>query len=453
MKRALPLALGALLAGCAGPRPAPPPSAAIIPPPQWREASGAEAIDTAWWRGFGDPVLAKLVEQALAANIDIATAAARVEEARAQLRLARAQRLPDLIGTLGGGRERSISPFGKPEEQWAGRAGLSVSYDLDLFGRLASASAAARADLLASQAARDNVRLAVAASTASAYVNLVELDAQLQVVLDTLAAREASLRLVRRRAEAGYAPALDLRQAEAEYRAAEQAIPVIKLAIRRQEDGLAILLGQNPASIARGKPLAALALPRIDAGLPSALLRRRPDIAQAEQQLVAADRSLDSVRAAFLPSIQLSAAGGYAASTLLANPVGIFSLGGSIFEPIFDAGRLRAQQNGAAARRDQAAFAYRKAALEAFREVEDALAGVTRSGEQQASLVAQRDALAGALMLATNRYREGYSTYLEQLDAQRSLLAAELSLVQVRADRLIFTIRLFQALGGGWTAS
>jgi outer membrane protein TolC len=175
-------------------------------------------------------------------------------------------------------------------------------------------------------------------------------------------------------------------------------------------------------------------------------------MAQAEQQLVAADRSLDAARAAFMPNIQLTATGGYVASTLLDDPIGVFSIGGSILAPIFDSGRLQAQQGIAAARRDQAAFAYRRAALGAFREVDDALTTERRSAEQAVALTAQRQALAQALALATNRYKEGYSPLFEQLDIQRLLLAVDLALVQVEADRLTAAVALFQALGGGWTA-
>jgi NodT family efflux transporter outer membrane factor (OMF) lipoprotein len=443
------------LAGCgAGERPAAPSTAVVLPPAGWRDSVEGDAATAAdWWRGFGDPVLAAVVEKALANNSDILIAAARVEEARAQFKLARAQQLPTLSGVFGGkARDRSVSPFGTPEEQSAAQGTLSVTYDLDLFGRLANATESARAALLASQAARDNVRLAVAASAAGGYITLLGLDARLAVLRDTLKARADSLHLATRRAEAGYAPRLDLAQAEAEYRATEQLIPTLVLAIRRQEDGLSLLLGENPRAIARGGALVALVLPGVGGGLPADLLRRRPDIAAAEQQLVAADRSLDSARAAFLPSVQLNAAAGYVASTLLSDPIGIWTIGGSILAPLFQGGRLTAQANAAAARRDQAAFAYRRAALTAFREVEDALAAVQRTAEQEQALSAQRNALADALRLATNRYRAGYSPYLEQLDAQRGLLAAELSLAQVRADRLNAVVSLYQALGGGWDA-
>ncbi|MEJ1968978.1 MAG: efflux transporter outer membrane subunit [Rhizomicrobium sp.] len=453
MTRAAAILALLLLAACAGPRPEIPPQAATVPPQDWRSAPAAATaeVDAAWWQAFADPALTHIVETALANNVDIAIAASRVAEARGQFHLAQAQRWPNVTGTAGGGRERDVNPgFGIPEEQTAGQAEVSVSYDLDLFGRLADASDAARAALLSSEAARDNVRLATAASAASGYITLRALDARLDVLRRTLAARADSLRIARRRAEVGYASQLDLAQAEADYRTAEQLIPAAQLAIARQENGLSILLGDNPRAIERGVELHAIALPVVPPAVPASLMRRRPDIVAAEDQLVAADHSLDSARAAFLPDVQLSAAGGVVGSTLIASPVGIFSLGGSILAPIFDSGRLQAQQETVAARRDQAAFAYRKTALGAFREVEDALSAVRRLDEQEASLAAQRATLAHALALATSRYREGYSPYLDQLDAERGLLSTELALVQARSDRLTAVVTLSQALGGGW---
>jgi outer membrane protein, multidrug efflux system len=441
-----------LLAACVGSRPEPPMHASVTPPHVWRtDVSPGGDISSNWWQAFGDPVLTRLVDLAVDNNVDIDLAAARVAEARGQFHLAKAQALPNVVGLAGGGRKRDLNPgFGIPESQTAGQAEVSISYDLDFFGRLAHASDAARAALLSSEAARDNIRLAVAASAAAGYITLRALDARLAVLRATLAARADSLKIARRRFEAGYSSELDLAQAEADYRAAAQLIPAALLVIARQEDGMSILLGVNPQQIDRGVDLDKLAFPSVPATVPATLLRRRPDIVAAEEQLVAADRSLDSVRAAFMPDVQLSASGGPVASTIISSPVWIFSLGGSIVAPLFDSGRLKAQQETVAARRDQAAFAYRKAALTAFREVEDALASDQRLSEQEAALVAQRDVLARTLTLATNRYRAGYSAYLDQLDAERGLLAADLALVQSRADRLNALVSLYQALGGGW---
>jgi NodT family efflux transporter outer membrane factor (OMF) lipoprotein len=328
---------------------------------------------------------------------------------------------------------------------------ITASYDLDLFGRLRLANAAARAQLLASEGARDTVRLATAAAVATGYVTLRALDQRLAIARATLASRADAQRIARRRFETGYSSRLEYRQAQAEYAATAQLVPAAELAISRQENAISLLLGDNPGAVPRGLPLDRLALPPIPDGLPADLLRRRPDLFQAEQTLVAADRSLDSQRAAMLPNLSLTGSAGLVLSTALSNPVGVFSLGASILGPIVDGGRLAAQEDAATARRDQAAFAYRRAALQAFREVDDALAGVRRTDEQATELQQQTAAAAGALQNASNRYRAGYSAYIEQLDAQRSLLTAELSLVQARSDRLSSFVALYQAMGGGWS--
>ncbi|SEN28043.1 efflux transporter, outer membrane factor (OMF) lipoprotein, NodT family [Sphingomonas gellani] len=442
------------LSGCvsAGPRAPAPSAAAVAPPPGWRTtlAQGGP-IAAEWWNGFGDPALAALVARALANNPDVEIAAARVDEARAAEALARAQLSPQVGGTVPETQGQTLSPLGTPSRAFGAQPALTASFDLDLFGRLRLASRAARAQLLASEGARDTVRLAVAASAASGYITLRALDERLAIARQTLAARDDALRIARRRFETGYSSRLEYRQAQAEYQATAQLLPAAELAISRQENSLSVLTGDAPRAIARGLPLDRIGRPAIPAGLPADLLRRRPDLFQAEQTLVAADLTLDSQRAAFLPNLALTGNVGVVLSTALSNPVGVFSLGASVLAPIFDGGRLRAQEAAATARRDQAAFSYRRTALTALREVDDALAGVQRSGEQASALERQTAAASGALQNATNRYRAGYSSYLEQLDAQRNLLNAELTLVQARADRLTSNVALFQAMGGGWS--
>jgi multidrug efflux system outer membrane protein len=430
-----------------------PPESAVHPPAAWRgPAATSGDVTAAWWRGFSDPALGEIVEAALAGNDDIAIAAARVREARAQFRFARAQTFPDIGSVAAAGRDRDINPgFGVPETQTSGEGLIQISYDTDLFGRLADTEKSARDVLLASEAARDVVRLAVAAAAAGGYITLRGLDARLLVLRDTLTARGEELRVAKRRADTGYGTQLELAQAEAAYHATEELIPATELAITRQEDGLSLLLGANPQAIARGEVLDKLGAPAVPASLPSSLLRRRPDIAASEQQLAAADHALDAARDAFMPDFQLAATGGLVGSNLVTgSPFAIWSLGGSILAPIFSAGRLEAQQDAATARRDEAAFAYRRAALAAFKEVEDALSAVERDEEQEKAIAAERDSQAHALVLATHRYREGYSPYLDQLDAQRGLLSTQLALVQARTDRLNAVVTLYQSLGGGW---
>ncbi len=441
------------LGGCAGPRPALPSAAAVEAPAGWRNDLGGprQSIDAAWWSRFGDPVLGALEARALAGNPDLAVAAARIDEARAQFALARAQLAPQVNASASATGGQSLTPFGKASDAVGAQPGLAISYDLDLFGRLRLASRAAQAQLLASEGARDAVQLGLVSSVASGYITLRGLDQRLAIAQATATGRAEALRIARRRAETGYTSSLELHQAEAEYAATQQLIAQAQLAIARQENALSLLLGENPQAIERGVAFDRLGAPPLPDGLPTDVLRRRPDIFQAEQGLVAADHSLDSARAAFLPGLTLTGTAGVVLSTALSNPVSVFALGGSVLAPLFSGGRLRVQQDGAAARRDQAAFAYRKAALTAFREVEDGLAGVARTGQQQAALETQRQALAAGLNNATNRYRAGYSHYLEQLDAQRGLLSAELALAQARTDRLLSFVSLYQALGGGWS--
>jgi NodT family efflux transporter outer membrane factor (OMF) lipoprotein len=449
-RRALVLTLA--LAGCAGPPVATEHVAPVVPAATWRTDAGRTApLDRTWWCGFGDPALAALVERALANNSDIAIAAARVREARANERLAQAQLLPTLDAGAGAGRSRSVSAFGTPLEQNFAQPQLQAAYEVDLFGRLADSASAARSAYLASEAARDAARLSVAGATASLYITLLGLDARLAVARDTLAARGNALRLATSRDKAGYSSKLELEQAQAEYDATAQIIPQIETAIARAENGLSTLVGDVPGAITRGGKLDALTTPPVPEGLPSALLERRPDIAQAANQLAAADASLAAARKRFLPQLRLSGAAGAAFSTLLADPITIWSIGGSVLAPLFEGGRLRAQADVAASQRDQAAQGYRRTVLTSFREVEDALATSKHLDEQIALARHQRDTLAEALRLATNRYREGYSPYLEQLDAQRGLLSAQLALVGLETDAFNARVQLYQAMGGGWS--
>lgn len=453
--RAVALAAAALFGGCAGVRPSAPAAAAVVPPAAWRgdvveqgEASGS------WWDSFGDPGLTKVVNDALANNLDVAIAASRVDEIRAGLAAAQAQRLPLVGGEATRVRDRDINPaYGVAELQTGSEVGVSLSFDADLFGRLRASSAAARATLLSTRAVHAEVRLQVASLAAREYLTLQALDKRLETLMHTLDARAQSLRIMQRRAAAGYASQLDLSQAQADYAAAEALVPTTKLSISTAEDALSTLLGANPRTIERGDQAIGIEAVPVPVSLPSALLRRRPDLVAAEDQVVAADHSLDAARAAFMPDLQLSASFAQVSSTLFANgPIDVFSFGGSLLAPLIDAGRLRAQEDAVAARRDQAALAYRRATLRAFSEVEDALASTQRTREQLVPLKAQQAALQRSLALATRRYQAGYSAYLEQLDAQRSLLGADLSIAQAQADHAIAYVRLFEALGGGWDA-
>ncbi|PZQ57277.1 MAG: RND transporter [Phenylobacterium zucineum] len=456
MRRAALLACAAALAlsACAGLADKPPAAAAVAPPGAWRAAHVAGApVARDWWAAFGDPQLTALVEAALARNTDVAVAAARVQEAEAQARTARAALFPTLDAAAAGQYARQLNALGRITEGASGQPQLQAAWEVDLWGRLRALDTAGRAGLQASQAAREATALSVSAATARAYVGLLSLDAQLEVTRRTLAARAEALRVARRRADTGYTSQLERSQAEAEYQATARSVPALELAVRQQENALRVLTGDVPGAVARGDGgIAALAVPTVPAGLPSDLLSRRPDIGQAEAQLAASDARLAAARTAYLPQVRLTGALGRALVEGL-DPVTVWSAGGSILAPIFDTGRRAAETDAAEARRDQAALAYRGVVLNAFAEVENALEGTDRLAAQADSVTGQRAALAEALRHATNRYQAGYASYLDQLDAQRGLLAAELAAVQIRESQLRNAVGLYQALGGGWSAT
>ena len=423
--------------------------AAVAPPADWRTSLEVTApVEADWWASFGDPQLSQLVERARAANPDVQVALARVEEARATELASRGFLLPSLGAGVEGGVQREVSPFGQPQTTVAAQPAFRASYELDLFGKNAARVDAAEAGVAASAAAAEAARLSVSAAAASGYIILLALDRRLSVLEETLVARQEAVKFARDRAEVGYTSQLPLRQAEAEYQATAQLVPQLQAQIARQENALSVLTGTIPGAIERGGTLEQLIQPPAPATLPSELLRRRPDVAAAEYRIAAADAQMRVARADFLPSIDLGAAAGLVLSDLLADPVGVWSLGGSILAPIFQGGRLQAQLDGATAQRDQAAWAYRSTVLDAFREVEDRMAVLSNLKEQESALEAQRVAVADALRHARNRYRAGYTPYIEQVDAQRALLGVELSLIQVRADELTALVGLYQAVGG-----
>ena len=450
MRGLVPIAALLLLAGCA-PAITPRPDASVVAPPaDWRTAMPASGpVEQTWWAGFGDAQLSALVDRARANNVDLAIAAARVAEARAQERVARSLLFPTLSANVPGAEARSVNAFGQPSESLSAQPAFQAAYEIDLFGRNAAQVDAAHANAAAVAAARESAMLSVSAATASSYIVLLALDERRALLVQTLASRGEALRIARDRAEAGYTSRLELSQAEAEYRGTEQQIPAIEAAIARQENALSLLVGVAPRSIDRGADFDALRAPGVPAVLPSDLVRRRPDIAQAEYALAATDANLRAARAQFLPQVRLSASAGAAISSLLDDPISVWSIGGSILAPIFSGGRMQGQFDAATAQRDQAAFAYRRTVLTAFREVEDQLAVIDRLAVQEQALVAQRTAVAETLRHATNRYRAGYSPYLEQIDAQRALFAVDIALIQLRTDRLTAHVALYQALGGG----
>lgn len=445
------LALAVALGACAPAKQPMPPEAAVEAPSAWREASEPMAeIPLRWWRAFGDPQLSELVESALEQNTDVLGAVARVDEAREQIATSRAGLLPALDLVVGAQRYRDLGLLGI-EHSTAVQPELQLSYELDIWGRLRKLRDAAELGYQASQAERDAVRLAVASTVARAYISLLSLDQQLFVTRETTESRHEALRIAEDRASLGYTSQLELTQAQSEYEAAAQLIPQLQQAIRQQENAIRVLTGQLPGPVPRGGSFDALRPPQVPSLLPSALLRRRPDIHQAELLLAASDLNLDAARDRFLPQVQLSASVGQLfVNALDFDPVRVWSLGGSVLAPLYSGGRLEAGVAIATAQRDQAAFAYRATVLNAFAEVENALTGVRRLGEQAERVRSRREILTRSLTLARDRYRGGYSSYLEELDAQRNLFNTELAAIQLRENRVNNLIALYQALGGGW---
>jgi NodT family efflux transporter outer membrane factor (OMF) lipoprotein len=445
----------ALVGGCAiAPQPAPPTT--VVVPADWRTHIGpASAVEQAWWQSFNDPALDALVRRALENNTDLRTAAARVAEYQARLRVAQAAHSPTFNASGGPSRARARGSSGKVAETNLFQIGAQASYEVDIWGRLDKLEAAAAADLQGQRYATDAAALSIAASTASGYLNLRGLDAQLAVARATLASRTESLARAKHLYDTGYNSRLEWLQSESEYRAAAQAVPQLERTIAQQENALSLLAGANPGPITRGPGLAGLTPPPVAAALPSELLRRRPDIAQAEQRIVSADATLAAARDQLLPSVQLSTSltlQGLTLGQLVDTPTVLWSLGGSVLAPVLQGDRLRAQTDVAAALRDQTVIAYDQVVRNAFSEVDNALAGIDLLRAQIAEAQARRDAASEVLRIAQNRYRNGYASYLDQLDAQRTSYTAEQTLVQLQAALLTAHVDLYRALGGGWRA-
>lgn len=426
-------------------------------PQAWRTDGPAtvQAVRAQWWKGFNDPVLDALVDNALTRNTDLRTARSRVLDYQARISVAGAAQLPSLSGSIGPTRTRSLGAGGAPSEVTVYQGTLQASYEADLWGKLESLTEAALADLAAQRALADATALLVAANTVTGYLNLRGLDAQLQLARATLQSREQSLNLAQRQFEVGYSSRLEWVQAQSEYRATAAAIPQLERSIAQQENALTNLSGANPGPVTRG-PVNQQVLPPPAPGLPSELLRRRPDILQAERAVVSADASLASARDQLLPSIRLTASAGieaFSLSQLLQSPYTLWSIGGSVLAPVFDGGRLRAQTDIAATVRDRAIFAYEGAVRNAFAETENGLVAVQKLQEQVTQSQARETYAAETLRIATNRYRNGYASYLEELDAQRTLYSAQVSLLQLRTSLQVAQVDLYRALGGGWDAA
>ncbi len=420
-------------------------------------ADAAASIPNNWWTLFNDAELNALIAQALEKNADLRIAIARVDEAAGVLKEAGAAQWPQIDLGASSSRSKSSTLNGQPNASvgTSNRLALSTAFEIDLWGRLRNASRAAQAQYLSSRYARDTVALTLAGTTAQAYFSLRALDAQIAVTQVTLKSRDDSLTVAQNRLKAGYASTLDLAQAQAARAATAAALSDLMRQRGLLQNQLGSLTGQPGLAIAAGD-LSKLPLPATPpAGLPSALLDRRPDVQQAEQTLVSANAQASVAKAALLPTISLSGNyGGQSAelSDLLKTGARIWSIGFGLALPLFDAGKITARTEQAQARQQQAVGAYQKAAESAFKEVADALIANEQLATQETALQTQLEAAQRALTLSTKRYNAGYSAYLEVLDAQRTSNDAELAIVRVRQSRLAGSVDLMKALGGGWTA-
>jgi NodT family efflux transporter outer membrane factor (OMF) lipoprotein len=449
------LAATALLAACSSMAPAyhrpAAPVAATWPLAATTEGTQAVA-DIAWQSFFPDPRLRELIGLALQGNRDLRVAVLAIEQARAQYQIRDADRVPTVNAQATGSR----TPNGSGGTTSVYTAGLALSaWEIDFFGRIASLSDAALAQYLATEEGRKAAQISLVAAVANSWLSLVADEDLLAITRQTLTTREESLRLAKLRFENGVTSELDFRQAESLTESARVTLSQFERQRALDENALALLIGQPlPGPLQATAGIAAVSLPELPAGLPSDLLVRRPDIRQAEQQLIAANANIGAARAAFFPRISLTAGIGSASNELSGLFKGGswgFTLAPQLLLPIFDAGRNQAGLASARAARDIAVAQYERAIQTAFREVADALAGRAFLADQLRSQRAVAAAESARLRLSDLRYTNGVASYLDLLDAQRSLFAAQQALVQTRLAQLQSQVSLYKALGGGWT--
>lgn len=457
--RLTPIVLALALAGCAiGPdyqRPASPLPAHYGETPA---ATASTAVDARWWVLFADPTLNELVDQALANNNDLRLAVARVEQADALAREAGSAFLPQIDGTAAitnskASTRTSTFVAAQPIVRHSRSAGLTTSYELDLWGRVRRANESIRASLLASQYSRDAIRLSVAGLVAANYLGLRAYDAQLAVTGNTAASREESLKLVGKRIAAGLVAPLDAYQAEGALAAARAQQAEQRRLRTLAENQLALLTGNPELKIAAGD-LRGLPLPPLPpAGLPSDLIEGRPDIRRAEAELVAANAGIGVAKAGYFPKFTLTGSVG-SESKLLADlftgGAGTWSAGLGVLMPILDFGRTAARVDQAKALNQQSLIAWQNALQVAYKEVRDALVSLREDGEAESAQQSRVDNAQQVLAIARKRYDAGLAGYLEVLDAQRTLNDAQLAMIATRQARLTASVDLFKALGGGW---
>ncbi|MCK6557265.1 efflux transporter outer membrane subunit [Candidatus Binatia bacterium] len=449
------------VAGCAvGPNYTPP---ELATPAAYRGATETAAepesfADLPWWQVFDDPVLQDLVREALQQNYDLAAAAARVEQARAQVGVTRAPLAPQL-GYQGGASRNSLnlsslngSDTARTFNSFLGA--FNLAWEIDIWGRVRRATEASVAELFAAEEVRRGVVLTLVADVAEAYLTLLELDTELEIARRTTQSFTDTLQLFARQFEGGYTSKLAMTRAQAALASAAAAIPNVERLIAIQENRLSVLLGRPPGSIVRGVTLAAARMPpQTPPGLPAELLRRRPDIRRAEQGIVAANAGVGVAVANFFPRLGLTALYGGASSELEAVFKGagnVWTFGGTLAGPLFQGGALYYGYKGAEQQWEQALETYRQAVVQALAEVANALVDQDKLVGVRVQQELAVQALRESVRLATLRYVGGLATYYEVLEAQQQLFPAENALAQTERDQLVAVVQLYRALGGGW---
>jgi len=418
------------------------------------QAQAASFADLPWWQVFQDTQLQELIRTALQQNYDLQIATERINEARAMVAVTRSSLFPQVQGNgnFSGGKEGNF----QTKFNFLTLTG-DAAFQLDLFGKLRRATEAARAQLLATEDARQTVILTLVSDVASDYFALLQLDLQLRITRETVRTQEDSVKLTNLRVNHGVATKLDVLQAQQVLDTANATIPDLERQTAQEENAINILLGNYPQAVSRGRSLTQQPLPpEVPPGLPSSLIERRPDIREAEQILVAANAEIGVAKAQFFPQISLTGSGGgafgrsSAFSGLMSSQVGIWSYGAQVSQPIFTGGALRGNLRVVESQHQQALIAYRQAIQRAFGDVSDALIGYEKLHQvrvRQENTVAD---LRESVRLSVLRYKGGTTTYLEVLDGQRSLFAAELTLAQAEGNEYHGLVQLYKALGGGW---
>jgi multidrug efflux system outer membrane protein len=437
-------------------------TAALAPSNEMQSAKVAPAQgpsssmgDEKWWEVFQDPQLQKLIRIALKNNYDVRIAATRVLQAQAQLGITRADQYPSLSGggSITSQQNPQIGPI-PAYEITQGQLTASAAYNLDFWGKYRRATQAARATLLANEWAQKEVTSTLVADLATAYFQLRELDLELEISKRTFASRSDSLHLTTTLEEHGIDSLLDVRQSEQLVYTAATEIPDFERQIALQENAISILLGNKPGDVPRGLRLTEQPhSPEIPAGLPSSLLERRPDVREAEENLIAANAQIGVARAAYFPQISLTGSAGYespALTNLFTGPAGIWNLAASVTQPIFEGGRLKSNVRLAEAQHEQMLLTYEQTIQGAFRDVSNGLVAYRKNQEfrvqQEHLLESSRD----AARLSEVRFKAGTTDYLEVLTNETNSFSAELGLAQAQANELIALVQIYQALGGGW---